>query len=181
MIAQDGVAKTTTRQIAQHAGVSYQTLYNYFPTKGMLIQTLMAQDLNSWRSTVDDAIKQYNGDLPGSLRLINQIGMRQFNGDAHALWQEIVPQLFATETAPQQLESLNQIPHERYHALLSMAQGMGQLRQDIDLHLLAHTLFCLSDHAFLRLFQATVQAPEVILHTLDEQTALLLKPYLRSL
>jgi AcrR family transcriptional regulator len=181
LIEQHGVARTTTRQIAQHAGISYQTLYNYFPTKSHLILVLMSQDISEWRNAVDNVIKQHAGDLLGSLRRINEIGLQQFNGDAGLMWQEVVPHLFARQADPQQLESLNQIAHERYHALLSMAQGMGQLGQDVDLHLLAHTLFCLSDHAFLRLFQAHMQQPETILRTLDEQIALLLTPYLGNL
>ena len=178
LIATHGAAKTTTREIAKHAGVSYQTLYNYFPTKAHIIQALMADDLQAWGNAVDAVIKQYSGDLLATLDQINRIVLDQFQGEKMELWREIGAQLFQHQVGEQEFASLNQVAHERYYALLSMAQGMGQLRPDVDLHLLAHTLFCLSDYAMLSVFLTQPGNETTLLQTLHEQLALVVEPYL---
>jgi AcrR family transcriptional regulator len=178
LIATDGAAKTTTRAIAQQAGVSYQTLYNYFPTKAHIIQALMAEDLKAWADSIDTIIKQFSGDILSTLQLINRAGLQHFQGEKMDLWREIGAQLFQHQVGEQEFASLNQVAHERYYALLSMAQGMGQLRADVDLHLLAHTLFCLSDYAFLIVFLTDSGNDGTWLQTLDEQLALVVAPYL---
>lgn len=188
LIAEHGAANTTTREIARRAGVSYQTLYNYFPTKGSVIQAVMREDLAAWGSAADLAIKHYGGDLLTTLNRMNRIAVIRFDGEHRELWRELSLQM--------QLTALNQASHERYHALLSMAQGMGELRQGVDLHLLAHTLFCLTDYAMMRYLsmrREKVEASpdqaaagqgflghdaEAFLQTLLEQLTLVVQPYL---
>lgn len=177
LIMENGVAGTTTRDIAKHAGLSYQTLYNYYPSKGHLVKALMGAGLATSVAAVDDAIKHYNGDLLATLALTNRIGISQFTGSNQQLWLEVVTHL-TTKASPDQSTTFNQISHERYHALLRMAQGMGQLRQNVDLHLLAHTIFGLVDYALLRFILAPQQDQGAYLHTLQEQFELLIYPYL---
>lgn len=43
-IAEQGYAKTTVRSVAEACGLGVGTVYNYFPSKDMLIATFMAED-----------------------------------------------------------------------------------------------------------------------------------------
>ena len=43
-LAQYGYAKTTIRSVAQACGIAVGTVYNYFPSKEMLIASFMAED-----------------------------------------------------------------------------------------------------------------------------------------
>lgn len=179
LIAEHGVEHTTTREIAKHAGVSYQTLYNYFPTKGLLIQALMAEDIIAWSEEVDLVIKRYSGDLLTTLADINRIALDKFSSKMD-LWREVAGVLFTQNISEQQLGSVIQVAHDRYYNLLSMAQGTGELAADVDLHLLAHTLFCLTDYAGIRYFFVEEPNSELLLANLQEQLGLVLGPYLRG-
>jgi AcrR family transcriptional regulator len=180
LISAQGLEQTTTRAIAKQAGVSYQTLYNYFPTKAHIVQALLADDLAAWSSAIDFTIKQYRGNLLETLVALNRIGLEQFAAEESELRQAIAWQLFIQNLRQQQPASVNQVTHERYHALLSMAQGMGQLQHNVDLHLMAHTLFCLTDYTLLRFFLAPVEDKVAVLTTMQEQLELLITPYLTA-
>ena len=41
LIARKGYADTTMREIAEAADVSYQTLYNYFPSKAQIVRAML--------------------------------------------------------------------------------------------------------------------------------------------
>ena len=182
LIAQQGMAQTTTRAIAKAAGISYQTLYNYFPTKAHIVHALMEADMQAWSQAVDNTIKQYSGDVLATLDEMNRVSLEHFGSEKLELWRQVSAQIFLTDMSKGAAEfaSINKIAHERYYALLKLAQGMGQLRSGIDLHLLAHTLFCLSDYALLRFIFNKPQQLRVFRRTLNEQLALVLQPYMHT-
>ena len=179
LIEEQGLAATTTREMAQRAGISYPTLYNYFPSKNQVVQALLAEDLEAWGVAVDGCIKRYNGHLLDTLAEINQLGLDQFHGPKTELWREVGTALTTDTEAAGERQTLNPASHERFHALLAIAQGTGELQEGIDLHLLAHTLFCLSDYTLLQ--HLTTSAPDAArsLANLQDQLTLLLTPYLR--
>ncbi|MEM7097783.1 MAG: TetR/AcrR family transcriptional regulator [Pseudomonadota bacterium] len=180
LIATHGPDATTTREIAKHAGVSYQTLYNYFPNKGLLLKDLLTEEVTSLGEEMDQIIKRYDGDLFGTLRLVHDKLVALITGDRHEVWVSLTRSMlnanFTAEIDRDDMDMLIGIAHERYHALLSLAQGMGQLKPEADLHLIAHTLFCLNDHAMLMLMIKHTDQ-EAILATLDEQAKLILAAY----
>lgn len=174
-----GIEATTTRQIAAHAGISYQTLYNYFPSKALIVHAIIAAEVGLWGNVVDGLIKRYDGNLLQTLTEINQVGFDQFNEENMALWRQVSVAVFSQSMDETKLISLNQIAHERYHALLLMAQGMGHLDAQVDLHLLAHTLYCLTEYAFLLFFLDHSQDKQTAMSTLQEQINLVIRPYQR--
>ncbi|NOX52718.1 MAG: TetR/AcrR family transcriptional regulator [Gammaproteobacteria bacterium] len=178
LVSQRGVDQATTREIAKRAGISYQTLYNYFPNKGLIIQEILYEEWIRWSSMVDQTIKHYSSDLLGTLDELNRISLQFSTGANQDLWREITTMVFRKDFINNnELSAKVAMAHERYHALLSMAQGMGHLKPEVDLHLLAHTLFCLTDYAILRFFVLPID-PEQYLNTLSEQTKLVVAPYL---
>lgn len=178
LIAEKGAAQATTREIASRASVSYQTLYNYFPSKSSILKEILSDDVALWSAEIAMLIKNYTGDLLGTLDEINRIGVRIFVGANEDLWRQLGSMLLQNDLEPEQFDSLNNVAHERYHALLSMAAGMGHLRPDIDLHLFAHTLYCLTDYAMMRFFVFPNMSSEQLLVTLREQFEILLTPYM---
>ncbi len=179
LLAEHGVSGTTTRAIAEQAGISYQTLYNYFPNKGLIVQALMTEDILDWSDEVDMIIKRYSGDLLSTLTEINRVALVKFTSKME-LWREVATLLFTQDVSEEQLSSLIQVAHDRYYTLLSMAQGTGELDTSADLHLLAHTLFCLTDYAGIRYFLADDPDPDMFLNNLQQQLGLVLAPYLRA-
>ena len=61
----------TTRQIAEAAQVSYQTLYNYFPSKAEIVRALIVETYVGPEEDMLNIIKGYEDDLLGSINKIN--------------------------------------------------------------------------------------------------------------
>ena len=178
LIAEQGVDATTTRQIAERAGISYQTLYNYFPTKMLIVRAILETELAQWSSEVEIRVKRYDGDLIETLVDITRIGAVLLAGKQRALWESLVSQIFQLARDDEaEVEALSNVAHEHFYALLHQAQGMGHLRREVDLHLLAHTLFCLTDYAAMYFLLSPVSVDQH-LKTQREQFALVITPYL---
>ncbi len=177
LIAEDGVEAATTREIAKLAGVSYQTLYNYFPTKADIAVAILETEVSLWRQSADTIIKRFDGDLLGSLGELIKMCVDEINGPHKDLWAYIALSAMNKEFSPEDVGAAINIAHEQLHALLKLAQGMGYLRSDLDLHLMAHALFNLIDYAMLRYFIEPVD-DDLFLANQRELIALLIDPYL---
>lgn len=53
-ISELGYAKTTVRSVANACGLGVGTVYNYFPSKELLIATLVAEDWKAYIKTMSD-------------------------------------------------------------------------------------------------------------------------------
>jgi AcrR family transcriptional regulator len=180
LIASRGYEATTTRQVAAAAGISYQTLYNHFPSKSAIVEAIVTDGQEAVAAQIDQIIKEYAGDVLASLALVNRVRMQFIDDKGRELWQ------IASKAHGTQFDAR----HERYYALLSMAQGMGDLVDTVDLHLMAHTLSVLAGHTLRLYVQHDVQHDSIdstvgpesdrerLLRTLNEQVALLVSPYL---
>lgn len=61
VLLRDGARKLTTRRIAERAGVSIGTLYQYFPGKEALLYALISRQLDLAASSVEQACRQNHG------------------------------------------------------------------------------------------------------------------------
>ena len=68
LIARKGYENTTMREIADAANLSYQTLYNYFPSKAQIVQAMLTD--------VDKAGTAYQRDRRGFRRSDHQAASR---------------------------------------------------------------------------------------------------------
>jgi AcrR family transcriptional regulator len=61
VLLQEGKSRLTTTRIAQRAGVSVGTLYQYFPNKSSLLQALLKQHLDSVALAIETACQAAHG------------------------------------------------------------------------------------------------------------------------
>jgi hypothetical protein len=128
-------------------------------------------------------IKNYRGDLLAS---INEINATRF-----ALIQATDPQwwfLLSSYFAPGRdgstsgariMELVDQSGDSYYYQLLRLAQGTGQLRDDVDIQLMSHTLYCIANSAGERLIFAEANF-DVLQQVLAQQSAQVVTPYLNE-
>ena len=171
----------TTRQIAEAAQVSYQTLYNYFPSKAEILRALIVETYVGPEEDMLNIIKRHQDDLLAS---INEINAARFNliqaADPH--WWTLIsnylaPGSDASYSGTNILELVDQSGDSYYYQLLRQAQGTGQLAPDVDIQLMAHTLYCIANSASERLIFAKADA-NALQTVLAEQSAQLVNPYL---
>ena len=173
----------TTREIAKAAEVSYQTLYNYFPSKAEIVRALIVDTYVGPEDALLAIIKNYRGDLLAS---INEINATRF-----ALIQATDPQwwfLLSSYFAPGRdgstsgariMELVDQSGDSYYYQLLRLAQGTGQLRDDVDIQLMSHTLYCIANSAGERLIFAEANF-DSLQQVLAQQSAQIVTPYLNE-
>lgn len=179
LIAEHGIQAAKTRDIAKAAGVSYQTLYNYFPTKADIARGILESELEHFGGAADNVTKHYNGDLVSSLVEFLEICLEAVERTGKDLWAFVATQALANEIQAPDLSALFKAAHEHYYALLNQARGRGDLVPDADLHLLALALFNLTDYAMLRYFLEPIDNDR-FLDTQRQIFSLVVNPYLRS-
>ena len=170
----------TTRQIADAAGVSYQTLYNYYPSKASILVEMLLEVYVGPGPAISDAIKHYDGDLLGTLDEINQLRFQSFGRD-DVKW---ILTITASLTMPDQsseatnlIETIDHAGDGYYYSALSMAKGMGHLQDDVDIQLMAHTLSGITSATLSRFILNNANAQAQI-QTLRQQIEQLVRPYL---
>jgi AcrR family transcriptional regulator len=171
----------TTRQIAESAQVSYQTLYNYFPSKAEIARALIIETYVGPEEDMLNIIRRYEDDLLAS---INEINAARFNSiqAADPQWWVLISSYFAPVgdggySGANVLELVDQSGDSYYYQLLRQAQGTGKLRLEVDIQLMAHTLYCIANSAGERLIIAEANAA-ALQAVLAEQSAQLVTPYL---
>jgi len=179
LIARKGYENTTMREIADAANLSYQTLYNYFPSKALIVQAMLT-DVEQLDTRIA-AIIAGSGGLIGKL---HQLIKHYFDLVAHrerALWREIVLEVIKNAPEYLALQALKaSAGFDVLRKLLQDAQTAGELDPYVDADLLAHTLHAITDFAFLRFVLEPNPSKVAVLKTLRNQVELLVQPYLRN-
>ncbi len=179
LIARKGYANTTMREIAATANLSYQTLYNYFPSKAQIVQAMLLDV-----ERVDDklaAIIAGPGGLVAKLHLIVKHYLDRIAHRERALWREIVLEIIKSAPDYLALQTLKaSASYGVLHTLLRDAQADGELDPYIDVDLLTQTLHAISDYAFLRFVLDPNPSKVAVLKALRQQVELLVRPYLRT-
>ena len=137
--------------------------------------------MQRWSDSVDLAIKHFDGDVIGTLLEIYRVGIVLVTEDdeTRRLWQTLASSMISQDVDLDEIVTIKTVAHDQFYALLKLAQGTGHVLPSLDLHLMAHTLFCLSDYALLQLFLLRVE-PEAFLRTQREQLQLVVGPYLTT-
>ncbi len=181
LISERGFEATRMRDIAAAAQLSYQTLYNYFPTKGLIVQALLQADMAQTVSNVKHVIATYEDDLLGALATINHLRFNVVRNHERGLWREIVIETYKQQTSSQELyaeiESSN---HLLMISLLRKAQALGQLDPELDIQLMTQTLFAQSEFAFGQFVVNDQVEIDTVLDSINAMTDLLVQPYLRT-
>jgi len=180
LIDQHGYDHAKMREIANAAQVSYQTLYNYFPTKALILQALLMQDVEDTAKAVDRLISAYEGKLLDTLNAINRTRLDVIAHRDRALWRVVSLELLRNQREAGHIyQLLDASAHEKLRKLLNVAQSAGHVDPYVDTDLLADTLFALSQHSSTRYMMEPTTSKTALLKTLNEQTALLVAPYLQ--
>jgi len=184
LIETKGFEFVTTRLIAETAEISYQTLYNYFPTKTDILTELLRKHLVGSEETYQQIVRTFSGELIRSLQELNRLRFNFVlsNSEGANEYLDTLTKIFFGTKLNERLsliESLDQSGAEQYQAILALTKGMGLLREDTDIQLMAHTLWIISAYA-VRNFLISETEPDgsIFLESLNLQTTQLVKPYL---
>lgn len=83
-ITENGYAQTTIRSVAKACGFGIGTVYNYFPSKDMLVASFMAED---WKQCMKD-IEDHMSDSPESILRSIYCSLYDFMQKYHRLFSD---------------------------------------------------------------------------------------------
>ena len=178
LLDEHGYRRATMRQIAEQAGVSHQTLYNYFPTKAQLLQELLLEDVGGLVGQVDAAIARYGDEtsnLHDTLMAIHRLRFQVAEAGDRELWRVVSLDLLERQPGTVDLIALiDRGALTRLARLLALARQRGELRADVDTATLAEIVFAVGQHAASRFLLDPDSEADGLLAMLDRQTRLLL-------
>ena len=136
-----GYARATTNRIAERAGVSIGTLYQYFPNKGALLHTLGEEHHREVHGVVADAVTRLADpatDLAQGLRsmLEGLVGLHETRPGLHRILAEEVESGLAGRKRAEEAEHFSRIV-----AALLRARPEVEVRDpDLAARLVVHTV-----------------------------------------
>lgn len=96
VLVQHGYKNATTARIAERAGISIGSIYQYFPNKDALIGTLVDRHACALGDVIDTALEQSRGKTleEGVMILIRAtLDMQRISPDLHRILNQQVPQV----------------------------------------------------------------------------------------
>ena len=176
-----GYENAKMRDIAKSANVSYQTLYNYFPTKALIVQSLLMQEMSHLDMRIADLIERYGGK---PLTLLNNMVKAQIDAISHRnrdLWREVTIEILSNSSSAQDLyTAIDKTAHQQILQTLALFQQRKELDPYVDIEVLAHTLYVVIDYAILQYLIQPTLSKVALLKELRKQIEVILTPYLRT-
>lgn len=164
----------SARDLAELLGVSHQTLYNQFGSIGRIYALVLADHCLAWQAEFDNVTRFYEGDLMHSIGLLLERQLDCYVSQDPEAWQRVISDAALTPGVYQSpLTLIDGRAQERLNALLSLARGTGQVSASLDLQLMAHTLFCLSDRCLMQLTLDSEATPVAVQRVYNEQCRML--------
>jgi AcrR family transcriptional regulator len=181
LIQRHGIDAVTTRDIAEAADVSHQTLYNYFDSKAAIVLGILRDHMATLNSEVNAIVEAPRRDLMRTLsRLLKAIFDNVERRDRR-LWREIIALSF--QNAPEfvgPFAGYYEGAQERLSALFSRAQRDGRLASTVDAALLAHSVYVFIEFGFLSYVMQSQTSTRATLARVRAQVRLMVAPYLIS-
>lgn len=173
-----GYDATTMRDIADAAGVSHQTLYNYFPTKALVVHGLLMADRQRFADRMSRLLDDDSTELLTVLDGIVKLAFEIMNQHDRALWREVVSLFFREEREFFGMLSQNyDTAQARLSTLFERAQKRGALDRDVDVAVLAQTVYAIVDFAVLQFIAEPDTTRAAIRKRVAAQLRLLIEPY----
>jgi AcrR family transcriptional regulator len=181
LIRERGFEATTMRDIASRAELSYQTLYNYFPTKGQILEEVLTDRVGQVAPRNREILAAYQGNLLDTLAALQATAFQAVDQDDRQLWRiATIERITAQTTAIPAYRLTDERFRDVLGQLLLEARNTGELSADAHLGRLTGVLFDLADHSLLRfLLDPHATASGTLAHLAD-QNQLVLGPYLNA-
>ena len=150
LINTEGYAHTKMRDVATAAEMSYQTLYNYFPTKALILQELLTRNLIKLHRSTFNTV--HSSDTPtAKLRDLAKDYIDAIAPDDRELWREVCAELLKANSHHScLLDLLDKQALTKLESTLKVAQDKNQLSPNVDTQTMAGVVFSLLDATLMR-------------------------------
>jgi len=181
LIARLGYHPTNMRAIADHANISHQTLYNYFPTKAALLKALLSRDAAKITDPLSALLDERHGNLLSLLTTAVSTLFKVLDQNDRSLWCEVwtVSIRQPGEFLPL-YDDYDQDAQRLFGGAVVDARRRGDLVETLDVELLAQTIYSIVDYAGLVFIMRPELTADDTIAQVVAQLELLIRPYLRA-
>lgn len=183
LFAREGFGPVKAEKIAQTAGVSVGTLYNYFPGKNKILLTLIAIE----NERLEDIARTYAPDFEGPVADIFCGFLLQYFAPQNMLlnkdlWRTGFALSFADVSTPEarRLRKSDRVLSQQTVALTQAVQAKGLLRSDLDAAVFGAMLFNNANMQFLDFARSENRSFEAIKADIATMTRVLVQIALPS-
>jgi len=179
LIAERGYGATTTRAIAEQAGVNEVTIFRRFGSKLGILEALAEAWTPNMAGFAVDAIPE-PADTLGTLRALAGIEVRQATQAGPVAMRLVLD----ARTNPEIAQVMGEGPGDNYAGLvayLAERQQAGDLRDDIDPRVMAEAFFALTSQTVMSRQVLSGQSAPPYGMDADEAAAQLLEVYLAGI
>jgi AcrR family transcriptional regulator len=170
-----GPDRLTTTRVAERAGVSVGTLYQYFPNKHSLLFSVLEQHLNRVADAVERACRHNHGE---QVSMMVDAVVQAFV-DAKMERADISMALYAVATGQEETALVRKVGKRAQAALTSMLSTAPDARFD-DLTLTSLLVFAAMGGAMRAILEGGAPPPARMVRLLREQLVLLCRGFLMS-
>jgi len=179
LIKKRGYPHTTMKDIAAEANMSYQTLYNYFPTKSVIVQSMLLKDVVTAAARAEKLILNYKSDPIALICSGAKIQLDMVSARDRHLWREFVAEyMIHSQDMPEAVEQTDLGAHTRIERALKTTRKAGHLSTEVDIVVMANIIYNTTEMAFL----AYIMRPELtradMLRAFNKEISLIISPYL---
>ncbi len=161
--------------------MSYQTLYNYFPTKSTIVQSMLLKDVVVAAARAEALINNYVSDPIGLINAGAKIQLDMVSSRDRHLWREFVAEYMVnSQDMAEAVEHTDLSAHARIERALKVTQQAGHLKTSVDVVVMANIIYNTTEMAFL----AYIMRPDLkradMLQAFEKEISLIISPYLTS-
>ena len=179
LVNEQGYTDTKMRDVASAASMSYQTLYNYFPTKGLILQELLTRDLIKVQRVTFHTVQSVANTYE-KLRELSKAYVDAIRPEDRELWREVCAELLkATSRYTCLLDLIDNQAFGKFEKALTSGQQQNQLDPGLDTKTIAGILFSLLDSTLMRYLVNANLSQANMLKELSNQLRFCITPHLR--
>ena len=179
LINEQGYTDTKMRDVASAASMSYQTLYKYFPTKGLILQELLTRDLIKIQRATFNTL-QGSANTYEKLRELSKSYVDAIRPEDRDLWREVCAELLkVTSRYTCLLDLLDNQAFGKFEKALITGQQQNQLESGVDTKIMAGVLFSLLDSTLMRYLVNAYLSQANMVKELSTQLRFCITPFLR--
>ena len=181
LIKERGYSNTTMKDIAVEANMSYQTLYNYFPTKSVIVQSMLLKDVVSVATKIEELIRNYKSDPIALIYSAAKLQLDMVSSRDRHLWREFVADyMIHAQDMAETIEHTDLDAHARIQRLLKTTQQAGHLEASVDVVVMANIIYNTTEMAFLAYIMRPATSRADMLQAYKKEISLIISPYLTA-
>jgi len=179
LLNERGYPDTTMKDIAAEANMSYQTLYNYFPTKSVIVQSMLLKDVVTAAESAERLILNYKRDPVALICAGATIQLDMVSNRDRHLWREFVAEyLIHSQDMAETVEHTDLGAHARIERALKTTRQAGHLKASVDIVTMANIIYNTTEMAFLAYIMRPTMTRTDMLQAFKKEISLIITPYL---